>query len=206
MPDGSTQAELIPGIELGEELGRGGFAQVFRGWQRSVDRPVAVKIDNRVLRDDRNRRRFLREVTAAGRISAHPHVVSLIDAGTTTDGRPYLVMELCSGGTLGDLLRSAGPMHPADARDLGLAVVGAVVAAHEAGVLHRDVKPSNVLIDDYGTPRLADFGLAALPVPGRELSVTLEALTRPTPRRRRSRVRSRPCAPTSGRWAPPSTR
>ncbi|MFS3127274.1 serine/threonine-protein kinase [Nocardioides sp. Bht2] len=177
MGEHTATGGLIPNVELGAEIGRGGFARVYQGRQRNVDRMVAVKIDDRVLDDERGRRRFLREVTAAGRISSHPHVVSLIDAGTTPDNRAYLVMELCPGGTLSDHLRRTGPMPVAEARDVGLAIVGAVAAAHEAGVLHRDIKPSNVLIDAYGTPRLADFGLAALPVAGQELSVTLEALT-----------------------------
>ncbi|GAA1099553.1 hypothetical protein GCM10009668_16580 [Nocardioides dubius] len=177
MGEHTATGGLIPNVELGPEIGRGGFARVYRGRQRNIDRLVAVKIDDRVLDDERGRRRFLREVTAAGRISSHPHVVSLIDAGTTPDNRAYLVMELCPGGTLSDRLKAYGPLHAAEARDVGLAIVGAVAAAHEAGVLHRDIKPSNVLIDSYGTPRLADFGLAALPVAGQELSVTLEALT-----------------------------
>ncbi|WP_235737000.1 serine/threonine-protein kinase [Nocardioides alcanivorans] len=174
---GEATVGPVPGIELGPEIGRGGFATVHRGIQLSVGREVAVKIDSRPFEDERNRRRFLREATASSRISGHPHVVSLIDVGTTRDGRAYLVMELCPHGSLGDVLRAHGPLSAAEARDLGLAVCGALAAAHEAGIVHRDVKPSNVLIDAFGAPRLSDFGLAALPQPGRDLSVTLEALT-----------------------------
>ncbi len=176
-PDSTQLARQVPGVDLGEEIGRGGFARVFRGVQVAVNREVAVKIDSRPLDDERNRRRFLREATASGRISGHPHVVSLIDVGTTRDNRPYLVMELCPNGSLSQLLRATGPLRVDEARELGLAVTGALAAAHEAGILHRDVKPANILIDAYGTPRLSDFGLAALPSPDRELSVTLEALT-----------------------------
>jgi len=168
---------LIPGVELGDVIGHGGFATVYLARQVAVDRPVAVKIDSRPLSDERNRRRFLREATAASRISGHPHVVSLIDAGVAPDGRPYLVMEWCPHGSLKTVLRRTGPMAPAEVRDLGLALSSALAAAHEAGILHRDVKPGNVLIDAYGAPRLSDFGLAALPQHGQELSVTLEALT-----------------------------
>lgn len=173
----STPSVGIPGIDLGEVIGHGGFATVYLGRQRGLDRPVAVKVDSRPLSDERNRRRFFREATASSRISGHPHVVSLIDAGTTADGRPYLVMEWCPHGSLKSLLRRTGPMRPAEVRDLGLALSSALAAAHEAGILHRDIKPGNVLIDAYGAPRLSDFGLAALPRPGQELSVTLEALT-----------------------------
>ncbi|MDO5678550.1 MAG: protein kinase, partial [Propionibacteriaceae bacterium] len=96
---------LVPGYELGLAIGKGGFATVYRGRQVSLDREVAVKIDSRILDDDRNRRRFLREATAAAQVSSHPHVVSLIDAGTTRDNRPYLVMELCDNGSVGQLVK-----------------------------------------------------------------------------------------------------
>lgn len=187
--------QVVPGVDLEEVIGRGGFATVYRGTQLSLNRPVAVKIDSRTLDDPRNRRRFLREVTASGRISAHPHVVSLIDAGTTSDQQPYLVMELCPGGTLSTLRKATGGRLPAaDACDIGIAVASALGAAHAAGILHRDIKPSNVLLDEYGAPRLSDFGLAALPTPGEELSVTLEALTPAF------------AAPEAFEGAPPTTR
>lgn len=173
----TQRALLLPGVELIEEIGRGGFAKVWRGRQLAVDRDVAVKIDDRVLDEDGNRRRFVREATAVSRISGHPHVVSLIDVGVTRDNRPYLVMELCSNGSLSSYLAQHGPMRPEEAVEVGLAVTSALAAAHEAGILHRDIKPGNVLIDAWGTPRLSDFGLAALPQPGQDPSVTLEALT-----------------------------
>jgi tRNA A-37 threonylcarbamoyl transferase component Bud32 len=162
---------------LGDVIGRGGFAIVYRARQVAVDRDVAVKIDARTVDDERSKRRFLREATAAGRISDHPHVVSLIDVGTTPENHPYLVMELCENGNIAQLLRARGAFGLADVRDLGLAMTSALAAAHDAGILHRDIKPANILIDAYGTPRLSDFGLAAVVEPGRDLSVTLEALT-----------------------------
>ncbi|MBV6729211.1 serine/threonine-protein kinase [Nocardioides daeguensis] len=173
----TQRALLLPGVELVEEIGRGGFAKVWRGRQLAVGRDVAVKIDDRVLDDDANRRRFVREATAVSRISGHPHVVSLIDVGVTRDNRPYLVMELCSNGSLASYLARHGPLGADEAVEVGLAVTSALAAAHEAGILHRDIKPGNILIDAWGTPRLSDFGLAALPQPGQDPSVTLEALT-----------------------------
>lgn len=168
----------IPGVDVGAVIGRGGNATVYAGVQRAVGRPVAVKVDDRAVTQERNQRRFAREATAAGRISGHPHVVSLIDAGTTGDHHPYLVMELCDGGSLADLLRRSGPLPLRDALDIGIAITGALAAAHEAGILHRDVKPGNVLIDSFGTPRLSDFGLAARQlVDGDAFSATIEALT-----------------------------
>ncbi len=110
----------IPGHRVGGVLGAGGFATVYRCWQLAVGREVAVKVDNRVLLTERDRRRFLREVTAAGRLSGHPHVIDVYDAGTLQDGRPYLVMELCPAGSLNDALRGNGPMPPAQVRDIGI--------------------------------------------------------------------------------------
>lgn len=168
----------IPGVDVGAVVGRGGNATVYAGVQRAVQRAVAVKVDHRAITLERNQRRFVREATAAGRISGHPHVVSLIDAGTTDDHHPYLVMELCEGGSVADLLRRTGPLPVVDALDIAIAVTGALAAAHDAGILHRDVKPGNILIDAFGTPRLSDFGLAAQQVVDDEaFSATLEALT-----------------------------
>lgn len=166
----------IPGVRLDGVLGRGGFATVYSGTQVSLERPVAVKVDSRALDDPRNRRRFLREVQASSRISGHPHVVSLIDTGVLEDGRPYLVMERCDGGNLADMI-DQGPIPASDAVALIEAAASALGAAHSAGVLHRDVKPGNILLDSYGSPRLSDFGIAAIQREGQEPTVTLECLT-----------------------------
>jgi serine/threonine protein kinase len=82
----------IPGHRITDIIGNGGFATVYRGWQASVGREVAVKVDNRVLLGERDQRRFVREVTAAGRLSGHPHVIDVYDAGMLADGRPYMVI------------------------------------------------------------------------------------------------------------------
>lgn len=157
-------------------LGRGGFATVYAGVQDSLQRPVAVKVDSRPLDNPRNERRFMREVQAASRISGHPHVVSLVDTGKLPDSRPYLVMELCSGGSLYDLV-SRGPTPASDAVALVEAAASALGAAHAAGVMHRDVKPANILLDSYGSPRLSDFGIASIQREGQDPTVTLECLT-----------------------------
>ncbi|MET8858185.1 serine/threonine-protein kinase [Streptomyces sp. NPDC004579] len=167
----------LSGYEIQEVLGRGGFATVYRAHQVAVGREVALKVDSRVLASDRDRQRFLREVTAAGRLSGHPHVVPVYDAGVLGDDRPYMVMELCPGGSLGDRLHRHGPLSVKEARDIGLGIADALAAAHAAGVLHRDIKPGNIMVNRYGGAALTDFGLAAMPRPGRDLSVTREALT-----------------------------
>ncbi|UUU20112.1 serine/threonine-protein kinase [Streptomyces sp. DSM 40750] len=167
----------LPGYEIQEVLGQGGFATVYRARQLAVGREVALKVDSRVLSTPRDRQRFLREVTAAGQLSGHPHVVPVYDAGVLADNRPYMVLELCPGGSLGDRLQRRGPLPAKQARDIGVGLADAVAAAHAAGVLHRDIKPGNVMVNRYGGVALTDFGLAAMPRPGRELSVTREALT-----------------------------
>ncbi len=167
----------IPGVTLAEEIGAGGFGTVYRGVQTLIGRDVAVKVDSRSLTDERDRRRFEREITAAGRVSAHPNIVSLYDAGITAEGRPFLVMELYTGGSYASRMKSTPPIPTGEVLDVGIAIADALAAAHDEGILHRDVKPANILISRYGTPALTDFGLAALPRPGAEASVTLEALT-----------------------------
>jgi serine/threonine protein kinase len=172
-----TSAPDIPGHTVTSVLGTGGFAAVYRGWQRAVGREVAIKIDNRVLFTERDRRRFFREVTAAGRLSGHPHVIDVYDAGMLGDGRPYLVMELCPGGSLNDELRRYGPMSAERVTWIGVRLADALAAAHAAGVLHRDIKPANILINQYGVVGLADFGLASIIAATGEQTVTREALT-----------------------------
>jgi len=172
-----TATPDIPGHRIAGIIGEGGFATVYRGWQVAVGREVAVKVDNRMLLSERDRRRFDREVTAAGRLSGHPHVIDIYDAGALDDGRPYMVMEFCPGGSLADAVRRDGVMNPAQVRDIGVRIADALAAAHAAGVLHRDVKPANILVNRYGMAGLSDFGLASLLTPGGEQSVTREALT-----------------------------
>jgi len=158
-------------------LGSGGFATVYRTWQVAVGRETAVKVDSRVLHTERDQRRFYREVTAAGRLSGHPHVIDVYDAGTLRDGRPYLVMELCPDGSLGDELRRNGPMSPSLVCRIGNSLADALAAAHSAGILHRDIKPANILINRYGVVGLSDFGLASIIAASGEQSVSREALT-----------------------------
>jgi serine/threonine protein kinase len=170
-------APRIPGLTDLRPLGAGGFATVYRAHQAQLGRDVAVKIDNRVLADERDRRRFLREAHAAAKLSGHPHVVGVHDANITAQGTPYMVMELCTGGSLADQLDQRGPLHHEQVRDLGVKLADALAAAHQEGVLHRDIKPGNILVDRYGTPKLADFGLAALLDAQGGSTVTRDALS-----------------------------
>jgi len=167
----------IPGLTNLQPLGSGGFATVYRAHQVQLGRDVAVKIDNRVLGNERDRRRFLREAHAAARLSGHPNVVAVHDANITPQGMPYIVMELCTGGSLHDVLKQNGPLPAERVRQLGVQLADALAAAHAEGVLHRDIKPANILVDRYGTAKLADFGLAALLDAAGGSTVTRDALS-----------------------------
>ncbi|MEU8269090.1 protein kinase [Sphaerisporangium sp. NPDC049002] len=170
-------APEVPGYEVLGILGQGGFGVVYRARQLAVRREVALKVDNRVLVSERDRRRFMREVTSAGALSGHPHVADVYDAGVLGDGRPYMVLELCPGGSLADRLRGEGPLGPREVRDIGVRIADALAAAHAAGVLHRDVKPANILVNGYGMVALSDFGLATSAHAEGDMSVTRESLT-----------------------------
>ncbi|MGJ6961612.1 serine/threonine-protein kinase [Streptosporangium sp. G11] len=170
-------AFAVPGYEVSGVLGQGGFGIVYRARQLAVEREVALKVDNRVLVSERDRRRFMREVTSAGALSGHPHVAHVYDAGVLPDGRPYMVLELCPGGSLLDRMRAEKRLPPAEVADIGVRIADALSAAHAAGVLHRDIKPANILINRYGNVVLSDFGLATMPSSGSEASVTRESLT-----------------------------
>lgn len=152
-------------------LAHGGYATVYRAVQISAYREVAVKVENRTLEGDRDQRRFVREARAAGRMSSHPHVVDLFDVGVTEDGHPYMIMELCEG-TYADRMKT-DPLSAEEVRDIGAKIADALADAHALGVLHRDVKPANILITRFGEPALADFGLAVL-AETRDSSITLE--------------------------------
>lgn len=139
-------------------IATGGMSSVYRGLDLRLDRPVALKVmDSRYARDEHFLTRFQREARAVARLK-DPGLVSVYDQGI--DGQhPFLVMELIEGGTLRELLRERGPMPPhAVAAVLGPVLSGLAVA-HHAGLVHRDVKPENVLISDDGEVKIADFGL-----------------------------------------------
>src|SRR5581483_12026600 len=145
--------------ELEAEIGRGGMAVVYRARDERLGKLVAVKVlPHAVARDERILARFEREARLAAAIE-HPNVARLLDSGQE-NGVPFLVFELLQGGTLHERLRTEGPLPWREAVRHGAAVAHALAALHEAGVVHRDVKPSNVLLDARGEPRLADFGLA----------------------------------------------
>src|SRR4051795_5856016 len=138
------------------------MASVWEAHDELLDRAVAVKVlASHLSEDERARLRFQREARAVAGLSSHPHVVTIYDVGEH-DGRSFIVMELLRGGSVADRLKAGERIGVA----LGLRwlseAASALDAAHEAGIIHRDVKPANMLLDERGRLALADFGIARL--------------------------------------------
>ncbi|GAA2154720.1 serine/threonine-protein kinase [Actinomadura napierensis] len=154
--------EDVPGYRVLEQVGEGGFSVVYRAHQERLDRMVALKVLSISSVDDAAMRRFQRECKITGRLSGHPNIVTVLDTGTARSGRPYIAMEYFEHGALTDRLAREGPLPVAETLRIGVKMAGALAATHETDVLHRDVKPQNVLVSRYGEPALADFGIARL--------------------------------------------
>jgi serine/threonine protein kinase len=168
---GSAAApESVPGYLNLVRIGQGGFSVVYRAIQEDFDRKVALKILT-AAPDEDARRRFQRELRLTGRLSGHPHVVTVLDAGETALGRLYLAMHLYEAGSLKDRLAADGPLTPEQVASVGAKIGDALAAAHGLGVVHRDVKPSNILVSRFGEPALADFGVSCLLDAGSSVSV-----------------------------------
>ncbi|MDV7353253.1 protein kinase [Rhodococcus oxybenzonivorans] len=159
LPVDLTTELTAAGFEHPVEIGKGGFGVVYKCAQPDLDRVVAVKVLTADL-DEINRARFFREQRAMGRLTGHPNIVSILHVGTTGSGRPYLVMPYYSRDSLEMRVRREGPMTQSEALRVGVKIAGALETAHRAGILHRDVKPGNILLTDYGEPVLTDFGIA----------------------------------------------
>jgi serine/threonine-protein kinase len=158
LADDQERPAAPPGVELGDEIGRGGMGRVFRGRQLRLDRPVAVKLLPPELAGDSTfQARFEREARALARL-AHPNIVAVHDFGTTDAGDSYLVMELVPSGTVATRI----PMPAAEAVRVARQVCAGLAFAHAAGIVHRDIKPENVLCAADGQVKIADFGIARL--------------------------------------------
>src|SRR6266567_3914214 len=144
---------------LEARIGSGGMSTVYRALDETLQRKVAIKLMNREVASDSDQlERFRREARAVARLS-HPHIVGVIDAGED-QGRPYIVFECVDGETLKERIRRRGRLPIPEAVAYAIEIARALQAAHDRRIVHRDVKPQNVLIDEEGTAKVTDFGIA----------------------------------------------
>ena len=161
-PDPTVPTVQIDGFDQLELIGKGGFSYVFSARQKDFNRRVALKVLTFGLVDERERRSFERECRAMGLVSQHPHIVTVFNAAFTATKQPVIVMELYSGGTMGDRQKREGRLPVAVVLDTGVKIAGALQTAHDRGLLHRDIKPQNLFISEFGEPALGDFGISTL--------------------------------------------
>jgi eukaryotic-like serine/threonine-protein kinase len=150
---------ILPGLTYIRPLGSGGFADVFLYEQDMPRRDVAVKVLPSDVRDADLRRMFNAEADVLAHLSAHPSIVTVYQAGISADGRPYIVMEFCPGSLTQRYRIERIPVE--EVLTIGVKMASALEAAHRAGLVHRDVKPSNILVTTFGAPVLADFGISS---------------------------------------------
>ncbi|MBX3078828.1 MAG: protein kinase [Cryobacterium sp.] len=154
-----SQPPVLPGFSHIHILGSGGFADVFLYEQNMPRRQVAVKVMLSEIVNDQVRQMFQAEANLMAQLSSHPSILTVYQAGVSADGRPFLVMELCSPSLSERYRRERIPVP--DILQIAVKIGSAVETAHRAGVLHRDIKPSNILLTAYGHPVLSDFGIAS---------------------------------------------
>ncbi len=155
----TTPHVLLDRYEVGRLLGAGGMAEVFEGRDRLLARRVAIKVlQAQFARDPSFLIRFKREAQAAASLS-HPNIVGVYDTGTE-DGTHFIVMEYVEGRTLKDVIRAEGPLYSERAAEICADVCSALIAAHARGLIHRDIKPGNVMLTPEGKVKVMDFGIA----------------------------------------------
>jgi eukaryotic-like serine/threonine-protein kinase len=154
-----SQPPTLPGFSHVHVLGAGGFADVFLYEQNMPHRQVAVKVMLSEVVNDHVRSMFQAEANLMAQLSAHPSILTVYQASVSSDGRPYLVMELCSAALSQRYRQERIPV--SEVLRIAVKIGSAVETAHRAGVLHRDIKPSNILLTAYGHPVLSDFGIAS---------------------------------------------
>src|SRR5829696_562433 len=144
-----------------KQIGSGGMAEVYLAYDETLEREVAFKVLDRKHAENREAvERFRREARSAASLSHDPNIVAIHDRGETKDGTYYIVMEYLEGGTLEDLIECEGPLSPQRATEVALQVASALYVAHDKGVIHRDIKPQNILLTKTGEAEVADFGIA----------------------------------------------
>jgi serine/threonine protein kinase len=159
MARANSQPPALKGFTYLRQLGSGGFSDVYLYEQALPKRSVAVKVLDELTAD--NRASFAAEANLMAKLSAHPYIVSIHHADVSDDGRPFFIMEYCSGPSLADRYKRQ-PLSVTEALRTGIRISSAVATAHASGILHRDIKPGNVLTNEYGSPLLTDFGISSM--------------------------------------------
>lgn len=160
--------EAIDRYQIKEKIGAGGMGTVYRAWDRELERNVALKwLPAYFSKDDTFTERFKREIRVIAHLE-HQHIVPIYDVGES-DGRPFIIMRLLEGGTLNDRIKR-GDFLLADLVKAVEQIAGALAAAHERQIVHRDIKPGNILFDSHGSAFLSDFGIAKVLDSGTQLT------------------------------------
>jgi len=161
--DGSgLEGKLFSHYQLGDRIGGGGMGVIYRGTDTRLEREVAVKfLAQRFTGDEQAKLRFLQEARAASAID-HPNICTIFEINETDDGELYLVMAYYEGQTLAARIRDQGPLPVAEALDVTRQTLAGLGRAHESGIVHRDIKPGNLMLTPYGEVKILDFGLAKL--------------------------------------------
>jgi serine/threonine protein kinase len=160
MADRGIDPPALVGFTFVKALGSGGFSDVFLYDQELPRRKVAVKVLLAEGLTAEGREAFVDEANLMARLSAHPYIVTIYHADVSRDGRPYFIMEYCSGPSLSERYKRQ-PLPVPETLRTGIRIASAVATAHEAGILHRDIKPANILTNDFGWPLLTDFGISS---------------------------------------------
>ncbi|MGH3104269.1 MAG: serine/threonine-protein kinase, partial [Gaiellaceae bacterium] len=167
-----TRTDILPPrYRDPERIGRGGMGEIYHATDTVLNRAVAIKVlADRFSEDEQVRGRFTREAMAAARLSSEPSAVTIFDVGAWEE-RPFIVMEYLPGGSLEEVLRQGGAQEPGQVLAWLEQAAQALDAAHRHGIVHRDVKPANLLLDTAGDVRVADFGIAS--------AAGMDSLTKP---------------------------
>jgi serine/threonine protein kinase len=152
----------VEGFEQLEQVASGGSATVYRAFQPAFDRWVALKVIDRASTGDDVRAALDEECRLVGRLTDHPNVVTVFESGTTGDGAPFIAMAWFEGGSLADRSRGGRVLPAREVVSVGIRLAAALESAHRVGMLHRDVKPANVVFNRFGEPALTDFGVGSL--------------------------------------------
>ena len=156
----NTEPPILQGYAFTRLIGIGGTSTVFLYRKLGTNRHVAIKVSDQALVNAVNRQTFMDEIHFLSRLSEHPNILPILHAGITDDDRGYMILQYADGGTLKERML-VHPLSPDATMTMGIQLASALETAHRLGIVHRDVKPSNILLSSSNVPMLSDFGIAA---------------------------------------------